>query len=88
MLAFLLLFLLICYKRRKRGRRAEDRGRGRRKKGRESETGRPGTTGKSAGGPVTGDTAEMPAIPYEYLEQDGFRVVEDITYIHTEGRIT
>lgn len=37
---------------------------------------------------VAGDTAEMPAFPDICLERYGFRVVEDITYIHTKERIT
>lgn len=44
---------------------------------------------ESCAGPghVTGDTAEMPAFQKICLEQYGFRVVEDITYIHTKDRI-
>ncbi len=38
-------------------------------------------------GRVTGDTAEMPAFQEICLGQYGFRVVEDITYIHTKDRM-
>lgn len=36
---------------------------------------------------VTGDTAEMPAFQDICLEHYGFRIVEDITYIHTSEKI-
>ncbi len=44
---------------------------------------------ESCAGPgrVTGDTAEMPAFQEICLGQYGFRVVEDITYIHTKDRM-
>lgn len=42
---------------------------------------------KSEDGPVSGDTADMPAFQDIYLEQYGFRVLEDITCMAAEGRI-
>ncbi len=38
-------------------------------------------------GLISGDTAEMPVIPNTFLEDYGFRVIEDITYVSSIERI-
>ena len=97
-----LLLLLLFRKRRRREHKSESRSRKRRKQEqglkdrswkRRGQEHRPEdrnrrTGSKSGAGSVSGDTADMPAMSHIYLEHYGFRVLEEITYIHTKERIT